>query len=754
MDMKENPTVLDYVKALLTPWRGAPPRILPPDKEAQSIQDATSPSQDVVSGVGSEAISGIDAGFATLQTTQEGEKLGFPADIASIPASQLTLEPAPLKQAMISWRSLLALFFALAAQFSLEPRANRTWLTGVVLYVLAAALIILANLRGEWLGASFPLQIKKRDPLTMHRVAFFAAVILAAAAFLLFGNNHFTIANFLIWLLSIFAFLYAFWLPTPQTLSRIERLRRSIQSFNPRDLITGWTVLVLVTVALVIFFRVYRLNDVPPEMTSDHAEKLLDVWDVLHGQTSIFFPRNTGREALQFYLTAAIVRFLGTGYTFLSLKISTMVAGLLTLPFIYLLGKEVGNRRVGLMAVIFTGIAYWPNAITRDALRFTLYPLFVAPCLFFLLRGMRTSNRNDFLLAGLALGIGLHGYSPIRILPVVLAVAVCLYIIHRQSKGVRTQTIIFFALLCLIGLAVFSPLLRYAISNPETFNYRILTRLGPAEQPLPGPALQVFLQNLWRGVTAFSWDNGEIWVHVVPHRPALDVVSGALFFLGICLLLLRYFRKRHWLDLFLLLSVPLLMMPSILSLAFPNENPAMNRAAGALVPVFLIIGIALEGLLSSLQAIPNRAWGRRLAIGLGTILVLGASIQNYDLLFNQFRHNYALSSWNSSEMGQVIRTFSNSFGSYDRSWVVPYPYWVDTRLVGFNAGYPTKDYALWPDHFIDTLALASPKLFLLNPADIDSLQALQKLYPQGQLEEYRSKTENKNFLIFLVPTGS
>ena len=34
-----------------------------------------------------------------------------------------------------------------------------------------------------------------------------------------------------------------------------------------------------------------------------------------------------------------------------------------------------------------------------------------------------------------------------------------------------------------------------------------------------------------------------------------------------------------------LLSIPLLMLPSILSLAFPDENPALNRAAGDLTPV-------------------------------------------------------------------------------------------------------------------------------------------------------------------------
>ncbi len=70
----------------------------------------------------------------------------------------------------------------------------------------------------------------------------------------------------------------------------------------------------------------------------------------------------------------------------------------------------------------------------------------------------------------------------------------------------------------------------------------------------------------------FNWDDGNIWVASVPHRPALDVVSGALFLIGIVLLLARYLQKRHWLDLFLLLSVLILQLPSTLSLAFPMRT--------------------------------------------------------------------------------------------------------------------------------------------------------------------------------------
>lgn len=65
----------------------------------------------------------------------------------------------------------------------------------------------------------------------------------------------------------------------------------------------GSLLVFFAVLALALFYH-YRIDSVPGEMFSDQAEKLLDVQDVLNGQTSIFFPRNTGREPFQFYLTA------------------------------------------------------------------------------------------------------------------------------------------------------------------------------------------------------------------------------------------------------------------------------------------------------------------------------------------------------------------------------------------------------------------------------------------------------------------
>ncbi len=727
--MNREPSVLDYLKSLL---RGKPLAIPSPEETPQSIQpDITMPHMPVETGAAEPHL----------------PSAALPAQ----PAAS-AVPSARLQGLSLPWRSLLALGLALAAQLSLQPRPDRQWLPGLMLYILAAGWLAWAAWRGEWSLAELPAAQAHPEDYRVRSRWLYLSLPLALVAFLTLGGNLFTPLNVTLWVLSIVFILLAFW-QGPLPFRGWWNWLKDHLRLPWKPSISAWTLLVVASALLVVFFRAYRLEQVPPQMVSDHAEKLLDVWDVLHGQTHIFFPRNTGREAIQMYLTAGIIDLLHTGYTFLNLKIGTILAGLLTLPYLYLLGKELGNRRIGLFAMLFAGIAYWPNVISRVGLRFPLYPLFVAPTLYYLIRGMRTARRNDFILAGLALGIGLHGYTPIRILPILILVAVGLYLLHQQARGKRLQTVSGLLVLVLVSLILFLPLLRFAVEYPTIFDLRAFSRLGSSERPLPGPALLIFLKNLWNASTMFFWSDGNIWVHSVTGSPALDFISSALFFLGVVLLFIRYLRRRTWQDLLVLLAVPLLMMPSILSLAFPDENPALNRAAGAIVPVFLIVAIALDGLMSAIEQRSASRSGLFLSWGLAGFLVFVSALGNYDLVFNQYQRSYELSSWNTSEMGQVVRDFGQIYGGTQTAYVVPYPYWVDTRLVGINAGDPTRDYAIPPDQIASTLNDPRPKMFLVNPEDNSDLGLLHQLFPQGNVTTYQSQA-GKNFLVYMVPSGA
>jgi hypothetical protein len=696
-----------------------------------------------------------------------------------IPESEPALEPErpkrdwtrPLTQ--VPWFPLLAVILAVAGQRLLEPPTPQP-LMAFALYLFAFAFLALAFLRSQWQLPALTEEIPSIDPQAARNWALGVSAFLAFAAFFTFGGEKFTpfepfmqtrfnTLNVVLWLGSILAYLYALWLTPSDQPGLLQRAKTLFQAEAWTLQITRWTLLLALVFGIVAFYRFYDIRGVPAEPFSDQAEKLMDVADLVGGQTWIFFERNTGREFFQMYLTAFVAWLFGDGLTFFSLKLGTVLAGFFTLPYLYLLGKELAGPRVALLALFIAGVAYWPNVISRVGLRFPLYPLFAAPVLFYLVRGLRTQNRNDFILAGLFLGLGLHGYSPFRFVPFVVLAAVGLYLLHKRQAALVKQTALLLAILVLASMLVFLPLMRYTLERPDQFAYRAMTRLGELERPLPAPewcqsdikavvAACIFLDNLRNSMLMMNWQNGDIWVHSVPGRPALDIVSGAFFIFGYLLLLVRYIQRRDWRDIFLLLAVPLLMMPSILSLAFPGENPSLNRSGGAYIIVFIVIALALDGLYESLR---RAATGRMLAVGFVGFLLLWVSLQNYALVFEKYSTQFRYSAWNTSDMGRIVQSFTEAGNRRENAWVIAYPYWVDTRLVGVSLGDPYYNPVVWPDELPNTLDVPGNKLFMVKYDDTESLQALRQIYPQGLLSLFEAAPdlEGKDFWVFYVPAS-
>ena len=693
----EEPSVLDYVLEKLTFWRKGS-LVIPPVEQGPELVKAT-------------------------QSRSEHERGSWKKYLVFLPT-----------------------LFAIIAQIFGEPE-NRSSALMIFFYAAAGIGLLLLIIFKNWeLDTLVPDEGEASD-FSVRWIPFLVGIGLSSLAFFFFTGNLFNIINVTLWIAGFGLIWWSLRIPEDW----LGKLKSTWHKFVTDGFkITPWMVLVSAVFLLAGFYRFYLLNQVPPEMFSDHAEKLIDVTDVLRGNTFIFFQRNTGREAFQIYLTAAMAKIFGTGLSFLSLKLGTCLAGLFSLPFIYLLGKEIKNKEVGLLAMFFAGIAYWPNVISRVALRFALYPAFLAPMIFFLVRGINRKKWNDFLYAGLFLGIGLHGYSPFRIVPFAVVLILLTYFLHTKSKDNRRLAVIALLLVGLISLIVFLPLGRYASINYSSFAYRMQSRMTDVETALPGSVLAIFFSNLWKALIMFQWDNGQIWVHSVPGRPALGVISAAMLSLGVILLVIRYIKKRHWMDLALLLLIPLLMLPSILSIAFPDENPSLNRSSGAIIPVFIIIAIAIENLVINLRSnITGRA-GKWISTGMVLVLA-GFSMQtNARLVFVDYYQQFKSRAWNTSEIGAVIEEFADTIGDEDHAWVVPYPHWVDTRLVGIHVVDQVRDFALWQKDILGTETVAAPKLYIFKPVDEETYQILRDLYPDGIIEKFESEVEGRDFMLYYV----
>jgi hypothetical protein len=580
------------------------------------------------------------------------------------------------------------------------------------------------------------------------------AYLATALTFVFSANNDFNVIALTAWAASLALWVAAFW--NGNLAAGIGRLAPLLDLFSrPRFILKGsrtW-LLLLAILAVSAWLRFDQLDTVPAAMTSDHVEKLIDVNDILNnGKRPIFEPSNGGREPMEFYLAALTANF--TGLNYFTLKLVTAAAGFATLPFIFLLAKEItDDGPTALLATLAAGIGWWPNVISRNGLRFPFAMLFAAIVLWLAIRALKRDRLNALLLASVTLGIGLYGYTPARILPVAVILAFTLYGLHRRSRSMLLKLISWFAIFMMIVVAAFMPMIRYAVDEPGNFWRRTTTRItGEPGLETPPATWQVLLDNEWNSLRMFQWTSDSAWLVSPADTPALDWVMGACFFLGMVFLTFRYLRYRKWLDLFLILAVPVLLLPSTLALAFPVENPSLHRSGAAIPIVFIIVAMPLKLLLDYGKRLTPRWWGS-LAGGAAVALLLLVSAQdNYTILFGRYAAQYKSSVPNSPELGQVVRGWIDSIGAADTVVIKAFPYWVDTRAVGYYAGQPG-----WNNVALDVAGLKNlatdpwPKLYVLNRYDQDAIAFLRSTYPQGRLAVHASDYKDQDFLTYYVP---
>jgi hypothetical protein len=722
--------------------------------------------------------------------------LSIPTDPTSASADPATVAPTtPVRTVsgagLMEWLAPLrlpaAFLFPIVGQFLFLTRTDDDqFIGGLAFYLFGLALCGLVVWREKLLTAAPQPEVQPQAATGLRWTLVTISGLAAVAAYFLSSNNRFTAPGVLAWGISVLAWMAAAWdggLPWATWRERLMGWGASLRGgFTLR---LSWvSILLLAALAVGAYFRFAELDAIPPEMTSDHVEKLLDVGDVvLDRQPILFFERNTGREPFQFYWTALLAWLFDTGLTHLSLKIGTALLGFLALPFVFLIGRELEDDALGLLAVALVAMSFWHTAISRVGLRFPLYPVFVAPALYFLLRGLRRQSRNDFLIAGLVMGVGLYGYSPFRVMPVIVLILIGGYCLWPAARGWRLTVATNTVLMLLTVALVFVPLLRYANENPEMFWFRTASRISNTEQliessevarqfadewtarfggQIPQLALQtqVFFYNTWNALRMFNWLGDSVWVNTLPGKPVLDVISGTLFVLGAGFLLARLIVRRDWTAGLLLLAVPLLLLPSTLSLAFPSENPSVVRASGVIPVIGLIAAYPVWLLIKRVRWV--ELGPRAVGVTGATVAVILVSVfaLNRDMYFNQYPAQYIGGAQNASEIGKVIRDYAETFGSYDTAWVRPFPFWVDTRAVGMYAGQLRRDYAITFEALALTQTDPRAKLFILHPDDTQTVRSdgapptlpeLQRLYPNGQLSVYRSARPNRDFLIFFVP---
>jgi hypothetical protein len=630
--------------------------------------------------------------------------------------------------------ALLALALIVAAHLPMQQQRMPAWAaaalaTGVILWVLLAIRFPPPP------DVSSPLEPPPGSP---RLLLLLPSVVFAIQAWVYSAGGTYRLPGVAAWLAAAVCWVLAW------------RSRRPADPavVPPREKRRRWTIAAALLGVMLIGagFLFYRLSETPANPTSDHAEKLLDVRDLVSGERPIFFTRNTGREPFQFYWTFLLMKAFGLPLRYLTLKIGTAIIGLLFLPALYLLGRELGGIPMGLSAAALAAWGKWPVALARQGLRYTLAVLPTALVLWALLRYLRRGDRASVLWAGVVIGLGLHGYISFRAVPVLVPLVLAFAFFDPRRRG-RRIAVVGDGLLIMLTAVIFAlPLLHYTVEHPEQFWERAATRVTSLEVPVGAAPLAIFGRNVLHMLLAFDWRGASTWVVMRPYEPFLDSVTGGFLVAGVVLLLVRIFRgSSRWAI--VALSFFVLTLPSTLSLAFPAENPSVNRSGTAIPVIFLMAALPVVDLVARRQS-----RGAPVTAGVGLAALLAFSVYgNYRDYLVDFHRSYDKAVDHSLAMAHVLDGYRRSGVPVTQMYLLAVDYGVDGRNIALELGEPS-----WaPDHILLPAAplprfRARPLVFLFAPG-APNLETLRRIYPGGTERIVHQSFADRDFGVYFVP---
>jgi 4-amino-4-deoxy-L-arabinose transferase-like glycosyltransferase len=568
------------------------------------------------------------------------------------------------------------------------------------------------------------------------------AGVFGAWALVRFEGNRFHADALLLWASGLILLLWASagwsrrWLAAPKRLWRGEmRLSRD-------------ALLLAAILAVGAFFRLYRIGEIPLEMGCDLPLNQFNIGDILQGERPIFFPRYPGREGLFFYLAAPLCAVFGLSHT--SIKVASALIGLSSVPLLYLLGRELYNRRVGLWAAFLLSISHWHIILSRTGFRSCTLPPVLIAMLLLISRGLRTRSIACFAWAGLFLGIAFYTYNAAMVLPLLVAAIALLSGLGMWRQ--RQAPIGHWILLVAVALYALIPLGRYVFDEPQRYLYRVATRMTALEAPLSSELGRVLAGNAWRAFTMFNVRGDAVFINNVPFYRQMGFVSAICLALGAAYGL---WRGRRGPGMLLLGALGVMLLPSILSLAFPHEVPNAGRAIGALPPAMLLAALPPALIQERLTAwlCDGESRGRRRAATLALLALMAGFAAEaaavYPLYFCDYvRHlpggNYSIS----LEMARAIDAFAGSGEAYIRAW----PHWYDGNAVRAQLRLTDPSWRNELSGFRpDQPPLAGPPgrfMVILHPEDAEGLAQLQQAFPCGLLLEHWDHSQQVAFYTF------
>jgi hypothetical protein len=488
-------------------------------------------------------------------------------------------------------------------------------------------------------------------------------------------------------------------------------------------------------VALAAFLRLYGITEYPPGLFPDEAANGEDVMLILQGDTRPFYPRGNGREAMFFYLQAAMVRAFGVGVW--PMHAASALVGIATVLAMYFATRVYFGRLAGLLAALFLATSSWHLTLSRTGFRAIQIPLILLLFTAFVGYVVQSVKQKRIALsymyaafAGVVFASGFYTYIAYRaMVGVIIAIVILLLVAalhpkigfpHFKRYGKQLLVAI------LMGMITLTPLVMYFVRHPSDFIGRAgqVSIFSPSLQKEfgGGTLLGTLLYSINETVLSFFYHGDENWRHNVAGYPLLNPLVGLLFVLGILWAIKgtydvgRQVIKGKEVHLgmiypYLLLVLLGMMLPVV---ATAEGMPHALRSIGMAAPIYILAGTA--GAVFLRWAL---AWGKKhnlvgtmYGIAAGLLIVFSAyGPLLYFIVSRNSPEAYAAYRGDLAVVSDYINNYAASHKGATRPYLVLDIFFAQS--VHFLATVSAHEYGSHPDE-------AQHKYTLVDPATSDT----------------------------------
>ena len=357
-------------------------------------------------------------------------------------------------------------------------------------------------------------------------------------------------------------------------------------------------VCLIAILAIGGILRLWHLGAVPPGLFRDEAEKGVNAYSLLERGTDMdgrrfpLFVRAVGARTSAFYQYLSIPWIAAFGLNEFATRANAALMGVLTLGFVFLLGRRLFSTEGGLWSALVLCIMPWHLQFSRWAQEGIMLPCFLTLGLGLLIGGLKKPRWYLVLPGALALGLATYTYAVAHLLvPLVIVAVGVIYNQDWRRAGLRVTlaaVIVYIAVLIPLVLHFLEP----GLEEPSRFERVSVFAMAESWAHVPWLVLRNYLHHFNPVFLFITGDNNLR--HSPPGVGQLTGLMGVLAVWGLVRVLRRR-RKGDKLTLALLLLAPL-------AAALTNEGiPHALRSITAVLPWALLGGIGAAALTSWLR---------------------------------------------------------------------------------------------------------------------------------------------------------